>query len=523
MKKYAEPLKERVKEEEILELKTKPRELLLQENHQRSRKREAREEREARREQDKRAREVRREQEKIAREARKEQDKKEREDRKKLQKELKERASGEEQTRRVTSITRRMHAHVLGKQIRSCLFADLLLGVVSFVCYLMSAEFMRFGRWAWNTNRTFEMTDSWKHIWYRAQLSDSAQVAVIDILPFVNLLIPVLIGFFVVQVFVYLLQYRSEDRKIRKILSPINEIALQADRLSRMSFTEDKYQLLEDAIEKIKPEDARTLSFGDSDLVGVEAAMNNLLLRMRDTYRQQARFVNDASHELRTPIAVIQGYANMLDRWGKEDEKILDESITAIRNESDHMNHLVEQLLFLARGDSGKTVVNKETIDLTAMMQEIYEESFMIDEGHLYRFRPAASGTSEAASFSGEEDGKAMPALMYPADAALLKQAVRILVDNAAKYTKAGDEILLSVGKSADGSVYLEVQDSGIGMAEADVQHMFERFYRSDEVRSYQGTGLGLSIAKWIVDKHGGHFEILSRTGLGTRIRIVLP
>ena len=60
-------------------------------------------------------------------------------------------------------------------------------------------------------------------------------------------------------------------------------------------------------------------------------------------------------------------------------------------------------------------------------------------------------------------------------------------------------------------------------MEEADVQQMFERFYRSNEVRSYQGTGLGLSIAKWIIDKHGGHFEVLSRTGLGTRIRILLP
>ena len=261
----------------------------------------------------------------------------------------------------------------------------------------------------------------------------------------------------------------------------------------------------EDAIEHIKPGEEQSLSFQDSDLVGVEAAINNLLVRMRDTYRQQARFVNDASHELRTPIAVIQGYANMLDRWGKEDEAILNESITAIRNESDHMNHLVEQLLFLARGDSGRTSVTLEDIDLTAMMQEIYEESFMIDESHPYRYRP--------------EDAP----LPIRADAALLKQAVRILIDNAAKYTKEGDEILLSCGRTGPGEVYIQVQDTGIGMEEADVQHMFERFYRSDEVRSYQGTGLGLSIAKWIVDKHGGHFDILSRTGLGTRIRILLP
>ena len=217
------------------------------------------------------------------------------------------------------------------------------------------------------------------------------------------------------------------------------------------------------------------------------------------------------------------------------DEKILDESITAIRNEADHMNHLVEQLLFLARGDSGRTSVTMEQLDLSSMMQEVYEESFMIDESHPYRYRPATQ------------------AVVVSADPALLKQAVRILIDNAAKYTNPGDEILLECGTvlserpappaAGSGSAkrlgkskaqteeapvqvkeaYIQVQDTGIGMEEADIQQMFERFYRSDEVRSYQGTGLGLSIAKWIIDKHGGHFEVLSRTGLGTRIRILLP
>lgn len=104
----------------------------------------------------------------------------------------------------------------------------------------------------------------------------------------------------------------------------------------------------------------------------------------------------------------------------------------------------------------------------------------------------------------------------------MLKQAVRILVDNAAKYTEKSEEILLSVGKNKEGNPYLQVQDCGIGMEEKDVEHMFERFYQADDARKYKGTGLGLSIAKWIIDKHGGHFEILSRTQLGTRVRIVL-
>ena len=103
--------------------------------------------------------------------------------------------------------------------------------------------------------------------------------------------------------------------------------------------------------------------------------------------RQQSRFVNDASHELRTPIAVIQGYANMLERWGKTDEKILDEGIGAIKNEAEHMNYLVEQLLFLARGDSGRTALNKQPVMTNDLMREIYEESLMIDEKHRYRLK----------------------------------------------------------------------------------------------------------------------------------------
>ena len=96
---------------------------------------------------------------------------------------------------------------------------------------------------------------------------------------------------------------------------------------------------------------------------------------------------------------MIQGYANMLSRWGKDDEKILDESICAIQNEAEHMNHLVEQLLFLARGDSGKTSVRLETVELSDLMEEVYEESFMIDEAHPYRCRKSDSACLNSHDF----------------------------------------------------------------------------------------------------------------------------
>lgn len=293
---------------------------------------------------------------------------------------------------------------------------------------------------------------------------------------------------------------------IRKRLKPLNEISEDAFKISTMPFDETRIHDLENAISRITPDGPQgKLVTNDSELKGLEAAINSMIDRLRDSYRQQVRFVSDASHELRTPIAVIKGYADMLDRWGKDDPKILEESITAIRRESSHMNELVEQLLFLARGDSGRQPVNIENISINEVMKEVYEESLMIDENHTYEFR--GGGNVEA-----------------DADEAMLKQAVRILVDNAAKYTDKGDRITLGCGYNDDGRPMLYVQDNGIGMSSEDVKHVFERFYRADNARysKAQGSGLGLSIAKWIIDRHGGYFDVLSRKDIGTRITVIL-
>lgn len=294
--------------------------------------------------------------------------------------------------------------------------------------------------------------------------------------------------------------------KIRKNLRPLNEMAETASRLSNMAFDEEKFQNLEDAISKISPitSDER-INTGDTELHGLEEAINKLLERMRDSYRQQARFVSDASHELRTPISVIQGYANMLDRWGKEDESVLDESITAIKSESENMKNLVEQLLFLARGINGKTQLNCKEFLLNNMIKEVFEESKMIDEEHIYQY------------YESED-------IVVYGDISLLKQCARILIENASKYTDEGEVITLKSGINLRGEPYFSVQDNGIGMDDGDISHIFERFFRADTARGRKngGTGLGLSIAKWIVDSHKGYFSVLSRKDIGTRITVYL-
>ena len=408
---------------------------------------------------------------------------------------------------RMNSITRKLCGGFARQRAVRIILTTLLLFALFCAGWLAMQEYKALGFIKWDVARSFytqsAIGGNITEIYYR--IADAGQEP-IDIAvrsAFITLCIAFAALLVLRLLWMLLISLPKERRRVRKILDPLNELALKADELSKMEFGEGKYQMLEDAITSLDADESSRLSLGDSDLLGIEAAINNLLTRIREANRQQARFVNDASHELRTPIAVIGGYADMLARWGKDDEKVLNESISAIQTETERMKHLVEQLLFLARGDSGKTQLQLESVQLSALMKEAYEESLMIDEKHVYRFKQAD------------------PDAAVSADPGLLKQAVRILIDNAAKYTKEGDEIILSCGTS-EGHPYLQVQDCGIGMAEADAQHMFERFYRADKARSFEGTGLGLSIAKWIVDKHHGHFEVLSRQDLGTRIRIVL-
>ena len=293
---------------------------------------------------------------------------------------------------------------------------------------------------------------------------------------------------------------------VRHKLAPVERISNMALDLGSNDgvINEEKVHMLENAIDKINTAtDDAGLNTGDKELVGLEYAVNGLIKRMRESYEQQARFVSDASHELRTPIAVIKGYADMLDRWGKDDEKILQESVEAIKTESNNMNYLVEQLLFLARGDSGKTKLNISSINLLDMIKEVYDESIMIDQEHKYVF--------------DQEGGT-----IFKGDVALLKQAARILVDNAAKYTPKGGTIKIGTINNENNCGFY-VQDSGIGIAKDNLPHLFDRFYRADDSRTREtgGTGLGLAIAKWIIDRHNGHFEVVSYEGIGTKISVI--
>lgn len=308
------------------------------------------------------------------------------------------------------------------------------------------------------------------------------------------------------RLFVWVVSTLRAAGRVRRYLKPIDDIAQVTESISAHGFDEGKFHSLEDAIDHINGVSAdEKLQIGDDDLAGLETAVNNLIVRMHNSYRRQVRFVDDASHELRTPISVIQGYADMLDRWGKTDEQVLDESIRAIKTETEHMKTLVEQLLFLARGDAGRQSLDIKRLDVSALVREVFEESRMIDRGHSYILRA----------------DEPVPVM---ADEAMLKQAVRVLTDNAAKYSAEGSRVTLRAYTDG-GNACIDVQDNGIGVSPEEARRMFDRFYRADAARNSGagGSGLGLSIARWIVGRHGGHFRVMSYEGVGTRVTIVLP
>lgn len=314
----------------------------------------------------------------------------------------------------------------------------------------------------------------------------------------------VMLAVLALQLLGWIFDWSRQNRMLRKYMRPLDELAMTAERLSSEGINWSKMQDLEEAIDHITESD-NSISIGDSDLMGLENAINNLLKRLRASYQEQTRFVDDASHELRTPIAVIQGYASMLERWGKDDRATLEEAVHAIHEESTHMKELVDQLLFLARGDGGRQHLKMEEIQAEDLMKEICEESEMIDPHHRYMLQTAGSYTVEA-------------------DRAMLKQAIRILADNAAKYTPEGGRITLRLEKPDGGMASFGVQDEGVGVEQAEAAKMFERFFRGDGVRgSTRGSGLGLSIAKWIVDRHYGTIEVLSYKDVGTRMTIRIP
>ena len=243
------------------------------------------------------------------------------------------------------------------------------------------------------------------------------------------------------------------------------------------------------------------------ELSELARTFNRMLDRLQEGFTQQQRFVSDASHELRTPLTVILGYSDMLTRWGREDKDALEEGITSIRSEAENMQQLIEKLLFLARADQRRQAINKEDIDLAALLADTMEKMHTVTTTHMIALGENASATVHV-------------------DPVLLRQLLRIFLDNSVKYTPPGGHICAASTLSEDGAVVtVTLSDDGIGIAPEHQPRIFDRFYRVDSSRTKEtgGSGLGLSIARWIAEQHDITVALESTVDVGTTITLHIP
>ncbi|MBP2002192.1 signal transduction histidine kinase [Paenibacillus shirakamiensis] len=264
---------------------------------------------------------------------------------------------------------------------------------------------------------------------------------------------------------------------------------------------------------------------GPNDEIGqLIGTVNNMLTRMDSFYKEldeayaaQRRFVSDASHELRTPLTTIRGNVDLLKKaWNQQaegqlkiDEETLRtlsiEAVSDISDESKRMTRLVNDMLSLARADTGQTFT-REPIFLPPLVQDVIRRS---------QFLPR-----NAAWLQG--DLSDLDGVYVDGNQDYLQQMLFIFIENAFKYTPDG-KVMISALKLGN-QVGIRIHDTGIGMDKEDIPYIFERFYRADPSRGVtQGTGLGLSIAKWIIDEHGGSVEVMTRKDEGTSFVIWLP
>lgn len=239
------------------------------------------------------------------------------------------------------------------------------------------------------------------------------------------------------------------------------------------------------------------------EIAELAETFNGMLMRVQDSMEKQTQFVADASHELRSPLAVIEGYANLLDRWGKSDPAITDKALRTIKQETGRLRHLTNDLLELA----SFPVVSGDVapIDLVEPAREA-AENFGVAYG-----RPiGAHAPDHAVMLSIRPDH--------------VRQLLAILLHNAVKHTEPDKRVEVLLRQTSN-TVELVVRDEGEGIPAESLPHLLERFYRVDRARSRKagGSGLGLAIARELVRLYGGTIAVDSVLQVGTVVTTVFP
>ncbi len=244
-----------------------------------------------------------------------------------------------------------------------------------------------------------------------------------------------------------------------------------------------------------------------NDEIGrLTSTINDMIRRLNNSFAQVRQFSADASHELRTPLTIMRGEIELSLRSTKTPEEYRRVLASALE-EILRMSSIIDSLLMLAKADQGLQDVNFGEVDLSSLVEELYEDSEVLAEP---KHISVTLRKNEPLAIVG--------------DKVRLRQLFLNLIDNAIKYTQDGGSVTLAVERQ-NGSAVFEVRDNGIGIPAEDIERIFDRFYRVDKARARElgGTGLGLSIAKWIAEIHRGSILVKSEPAKGSTFTVLLP
>lgn len=230
---------------------------------------------------------------------------------------------------------------------------------------------------------------------------------------------------------------------------------------------------------------------------------NELFSRLKKDFDRERQFTSDVSHELKTPLAVVLGQANMLRRWGKEDPALLTKSLTTIIDETKSMEAVINNLLQIGRLESGRTQPKIELINIPEMYRRLKEETISVNA-------------------NAELNINCPEGIKVPADMELLHQVFMVCISNSLKFIDKEKPVITLNCVRGDGKVIMTIEDNGPGFPEEALEHVFERFYRADtsHTRSVGGSGLGLSIAETIMHAMHGEISAYNANPCGAGIKI---
>ncbi len=244
------------------------------------------------------------------------------------------------------------------------------------------------------------------------------------------------------------------------------------------------------------------------ELAGLSETINSMLARLEDSFNRIKQFSADASHELRTPLAILKGETEVTLRWAKSEEE-LRQTLESNLEEINLMSRILEDLLALAKSEAKDLHLVIEEFSLSDLLQDIYLNAKTLAEPQKHMLRLRLQVDAE---------------IMLWGDQIQLYRMLLNLINNSIKYTKPGGIIELALQVDGEMAI-ISIKDSGVGIPENHLPHIFDRFYRIDAARNREdgGTGLGLSIVKAIVDAHGGSIDVSSVVDEGTTVTITLP